>query len=150
MRAAWSCLVLAGCFYAPNSFRHPLGSFTGKRVSLPCLDVAVTLTDDDRALGPVVAYSFGNRCLHAVPVNLAAVRVVAKDNAGNTREVAPYDPKHEIVPLRIDALWSGAERIEYPAGRGADTICVDLARLDGSGNPPPTWICLAAHRGEVS
>jgi hypothetical protein len=142
--------VLAGCFYSPGSFHGPLGAFTGKRVSLPCLDVAVSLTDDDRATGTIVEYSFGNRCLHAVPVNLAAVRVVAKDDDGTTRDLAPYDPKHEIVPLRIDALWSGTERIEYPDGNGAGTICIDLAPLDGSVAEPPTWICLGARRGDVS
>jgi hypothetical protein len=150
MRAAWSCLVLAGCFYAPNSYRGPLGEFTGKRVSLPCLDVAVTLTDDDRATAPVVEYSFGNRCLHAVTVNLAAIRVVARDDAGNTRDLAPYDPKHEIVPLPIDALWSGTEEIEYPQASSSDTICIDLAKLDGSSDEPPNWVCLGARHGGVS
>src|SRR5512135_1508421 len=123
MRAA-ILVVLAGCFYAPNSYRGTLSDFTGKRVPLGCLDLAVGLTDDERAPGPVVEYSFGNSCLHAVTVDLSAVHAVVYTDAGAVSEAHAHDPKHELKPLRLDALWYGRERISYQGGVG-DVICLD-------------------------
>ena len=134
---------LAGCFYAPNSYRGTLSKFTGKRVPLGCLDLAVGLTDDERAPGPVVEYSFGNRCLHAVTVDLSAVRAIAYDDATPLGVLRAFDPKHEIKPLRLDALWWGRERISYQGGPG-DVICLDVGPIAGE---PSQWVCLGARVG---
>lgn len=140
MRAVLTATLLAACVYVPDSFHGPLAPFPGKRVSLGCIDLAVTLTDDARAVhGPVVEYSFGNRCGHAVVVDLASVHVI--DSAGTL--LSAYDPRHEIKPLRLDALWSGSERIEY-RGTTTDTVCVDVGELDRSAPTAPNWVCLGA------
>jgi hypothetical protein len=36
---------LAGCFYSPGSFHGAVSPFAGKRMTLGCIDLAVTLTD---------------------------------------------------------------------------------------------------------
>jgi hypothetical protein len=136
------CLLLGGCFYAPNSYHGALTSFAGKRVPLGCLDVAVTLTDDARAPGPIVQYSFGNRCTHETVVDLAAVRVVAYSDTGVATPVHPRDPKHELRPLGLDALWMGDERISYEgAPAGDDVLCIDVGSI---AHEPAQWVCLGA------
>jgi hypothetical protein len=143
MRAAISLLVLAGCFYAPNSYHGAVSAFSGKRVPLGCIDLAVGLTDDERAPGTIVEYSFGNSCLHAVTVDLSAVRAIVYNDATPTGEVHPYDPKHELKPLRLDALWYGRERISYQGAAG-DVICLDVGPIAGQ---PSQWVCLGARVG---
>ncbi|MBV8762192.1 MAG: hypothetical protein JO257_33180 [Deltaproteobacteria bacterium] len=136
------CLVLAGCFYAPNSYHGAIAPFPGKRVALGCLDVAVTLTDDARAPGPIVEYSFGNRCMHSTVVDFSSVHVVAYTDAGAATDVHPRDPRHELRPLGLDALWMGSERISYEgAPTGADVLCVDVGSL---AHEPSQWVCLGA------
>ncbi len=146
MRAAVPLVALAGCFYAPHSYHGPMSAFSGKRVPLGCLDLAVTLTDDARAPGPIVEYSFGNSCLHAVTVDLSAVHAITYTDAGAVSEAHAYDPKHEIVPLRLDALWSGRERIAYRGGAG-DVICLDVGPI---AQQPSQWVCLGARVGGAS
>src|SRR5580704_13081919 len=111
MRIALATLALGGCFYMPSSYTFSSQPFVGKRVALPCLDVAVAMTDDNLATSPVVRYSFGNRCTHATTVDLGAVP--AYGLAANGEHVAMHacDPRHELRPLPIDGWWRGSESI---------------------------------------
>ena len=143
-----SLAFLAGCVYHPGSFHGVLHEFPGTPVALGCIDLAVARTHDARATGPVVEYSFGNRCLHAVVVDLAAVRVVERGAPGVEMPLVAYDPRHEIVPLRLDARWRGDERIEYRGGDGGGAVCVEVSGLDRSTPQAPTWICPDDVRGE--
>ncbi len=136
------CLLLGGCFYAPNSYHGAIAPFPGKRVALGCLDVAVTLTDDARAPGPIVEYSFGNRCLHGTLVDFSSVRAFAYSDTGVATELRAHDPSHELRPLGLDALWMGRERIAYDgAPAGDDVLCVDIGAL---AHEASQWVCLGA------
>jgi hypothetical protein len=139
MRWSLAIAVVGGCFYAPDSF-HNFDPFPGKRVKLPCLDIAVTLTEDDRATSPVVQYSFGNRCTHGTIVDLGAVR--ATDGSGN--ELHAYDPRHELVPLSLDAWWGSTEEIMYVAESGPmpNVVCVDVGAAEKVAVPQAHWVCL--------
>lgn len=147
MRSVIGIVGLAGCFYSPGSFHGAVSPFAGKRMTLGCIDLAVTLTDDARAPGPIVEYSFGNRCLHAATVDLSAVRAVIYADAGATTEVHAYDPKHEIKPLQIDALWMGDERISYQGATAGNVICLDVGPI---AQQPSQWVCLGARVGGAS
>jgi hypothetical protein len=142
MRAVLVSLVLAGCVYSPGSFHGPLAAFPGKRIALGCIDLAVTLTDDRLAPGPIVEYSFGNRCMHAATVDLSAVRAVVDGHA-----VQAFDPRHELKPLRLDALWMGDERIAYRGATTGNVICLDVGPL---AQQPSQWVCLGAQVGGAS
>ena len=139
-----AAVIGAGCIYSPGSYHGALDPFAGMRVALPCLDLAVTLTDDPRATAPVVQYSFGNRCFHAVEVDLSRVRAIGRFADGD-RALEPYDPHHELRALRLDALWRGDERIEYLAAAGPPpaSVCVDVGELDRSAPVAGQWVCLA-------
>ena len=136
-------VLAAGCIYMPHSYSHLSTPFPGKRVELSCLDLAVGITEDDRA-PRAIEYSFGNRCFHSVVVDLASVRAFGRYPDGHTVELAAYDPKHEIVPLPIDGLWKGDERIEYAAADSAvpAAICVDVGKIDRSGPASEHWVCV--------
>ncbi len=146
--SALIALAIGGCFYMPGSYHFPVGPFAGKRVQLPCLDVAVTLTDDARATGPVVRYTFGNRCTHAATVDLGAVRVVARDADSAGHVLAPFDPRQELRPLPIDPWWAGAEEIMYQTEPGATSptvLCIDVGAVERSPASQEHWVCLAAN-----
>jgi hypothetical protein len=148
-----SLLVLAvvpACvIYSPGSFDDTLSPFIGKRVELRCLDLALALTDDARATAPVIAYSFGNHCATETIVDLSTVRVLGRYPDGTARPLVAYDPRHEIVPLQLDAWWRGHEQIEYRPTLGTvqpTVVCADVGKLDRDRSPPhgERWICLGA------
>ena len=135
--------ALNGCFY----YTHRFDGFTGTRVELQCLDVALALTQDDRAPSPVIAYSFGNRCGNSTVVDLASVRVIGRDRAGHRSELHARDPNHELQPLRLDGWWSGEEHIAYVADdHDAQTdVCIEVGHIDrGEEHAQDRWICLGA------
>ncbi len=135
---------LAGCFYGPSSYHTTLAPFPGKRVELACLDLSVTLTDDDRAPSPIVEYNFGNRCTHATVVDLVSVRAVGRYDDGRTAELMPRDPKHELAVLPIDGWWHGHEEIAYASADGSvpNVVCLEVGRIDRSGDGAERWVCL--------
>ncbi len=140
--------LVAGCFYSPGSFHTTATPFPGKHISVGCLDVALTLTDDRLAPPPVVEYSFGNGCLHSTLVDLTAARVVGRYVDGSVVELSPYDPKHELLPLPIDGMWYGQEEIAYVAGeRPPDEVCIDASRINGAAADSNHWVCLSAREG---
>jgi hypothetical protein len=133
-------LALAACTYHAGSFATRTGgAFPGTRLTRGCLDLAVLVSP------PHVTYSFGNRCAHHVTVDLASVRVIARDAAGGVTELTAYDPRHEIRPAALDALLAGWETIAYgpPAAIPADlaAMCVDVGGVDADVPRAPRWIC---------
>jgi len=136
-------VTLAGCFYQ-GSYHAALAPFPGKRVELACLDLAVTLTDDARAPSPVVEYSFGNRCTHATTVDLVTVHAIGQYSDGHQVELKARDPKHELAALPIDGWWYGDEEISYEAADGGEpnVVCLDVGKVDRSGEGTPRWVCV--------
>lgn len=137
--------VVTGCSYSSGSFSDRAGLFPGPQVILPCLDLAVALVHSGSAAGPVIQYSFGNRCRRSVTVDIGAARVSARDASGARVVLRPYDPRAEIRPLPIDALMSGREQILYQSATrlSAISICVDVDAIEVSARAEMPPICLA-------
>lgn len=138
-------LALSGCFYNPGGYHFATSPFPGKRVALPCLDVAVTLTEDDRATSPVVQYSFGNRCTRATTVDLGAVRAIGRYDDGREVALHAYDPRQELRPLPIDPWWADSEEIMYvPDGDGANppVVCVEVGAAERVPQHDEHWVCM--------
>lgn len=137
-----------GCAYRPGTFSDGKGTFPGVAATLGCIDLAVARISDTQKQGPVLQFSFGNRCTHAVTIDLASVLVDAHDASGWERELVAYDPRGEIRPLAIDAGLTGRERIEYrdPYKPFVDprtlSICVDVARVDRSAPGSKRELCV--------
>ena len=120
----WAFLLpLAACSYHPGTYRDWTGAFAGTRREVACVELAIAVDRSSAAEGPVVVYSFGNRCSRSVVIDLRAIRVEAADG----HVLAPYDPRGEIVPTRLPARWSGSEHIEYEGAPGE--VCVDAGSL---------------------
>ncbi|HWU87388.1 MAG TPA: hypothetical protein VN253_08935, partial [Kofleriaceae bacterium] len=103
--------ALAGCAYQPGSFMHgsgPQAVFAGQRATVACLDIAVARRPD-YAASAVLQYRFGNRCNRPVQVDLRAAAVVGRLADGREEALAPYDPRLEMVPVRLDGRTSGGE-----------------------------------------
>lgn len=144
-------MVATGCSYSAGSFSDRVGLFPGPQVTLPCLDLAVALIHSPAATGPVIQYSFGNRCRRSVTVDISAARVTARDASGAQVELHPYDPRAEIRPLPLDGLMSGREQILYRGNSpmSAISICIDVAAIDASARAATPPICLAEAATEV-
>jgi hypothetical protein len=146
-------LAVAACSYHPGSFADLRGPFAGTVQTIGCIDLAVGPGQDANVEDPIVAYGFGNRCRHSVTLDLASVRVVARDAAGRERDLVAYDPRGEIRPTPIEARWSGREQIEYvePAGpldsrpggdpRSIVSVCVDVGGVDATVPRTERWVC---------
>ena len=147
MRAVLLAVPLVGCFYAPRSYAY-FEKFPGKRVALSCLDLAVTLSDDDRAKGaPIVEYSFGNHCTHDAIVDLPSVRVIGRFPDGTGRALVAYDPRHELRALPIDGWWYGKELVQYNAPEGSpgvNVVCLEVGHVERSPDATDHWVCLGA------
>ncbi len=145
-------LGLVGCTaYSPGSFRHRGQEFSGQLVTLECLDLAVAGDRDVVAPGPILDYRFGNRCDHAIAVDLGAVRATGRTPSGEEVALVPYDPYREIKPLRLEARTTGRERLEYRKAQdfGIDLVQVCVA-LDGvTGRGGGGRVCVDA-RGRVA
>jgi hypothetical protein len=148
--ALLSIALAAGCVYNPGSYASNGAPFAGKRVQLACLDLAIAPADDALATsGPIVAYTFGNRCLHEIVVDLASVRAVGIDAAGGRHAMRATDPRRELVPMQLDAMWKGDEEIEYVALDATqpvpNVVCVDVGGIDRSA-PHEQWACVGGAR----
>lgn len=144
-------MLVTGCSYSSGSFADRAGLFPGPQVTLPCLDLAVALVHSPSATGPVIQYSFGNRCRRSVTVDIGAARVTARDASGTQVDLRPYDPRAEIRPLPLEGLMSGREQILYRSGApmSAISICIDVAAIDASARATTPPICLAEPATEV-
>lgn len=131
-------LGLTACAtYSPGSFAARGESFTGELTTVGCLDLAVAGTRDSVAPGPVVDFQFGNRCDHAVHVDLAAVRAVGRTASGDEVALVAYDPYGEITRQKLEARGFGRERLEYRSARDFGTditlVCVDVGAITEGG-----------------
>lgn len=146
MRNAVLCCALAGCAYKPGSFAYSDQAFAGTRASVGCLDVAVQRRPD-LPIGSVLAYEFANRCDHAVPIDLARVRVRGRTMQGVEVDLRPYDPRGELKVVELDGRTGGHEALAYPADRLIPQVCVDVATLAGA--PSARWLCLGDAGPEI-
>lgn len=144
-----SCTALSSCAYRAGSYENGGGVFPGTRTTTGCLDLAIAVVPHVSKPGPVLQFSFGNRCTRAISVDLTALRVVARDDTGFERPLVPYDPRNELKPLELEAALSARELIEFrdPYGpyfsKAATTICIDVGGVtpDASHVAP---VCMAA------
>ncbi|MFT3695021.1 MAG: hypothetical protein QM831_17925 [Kofleriaceae bacterium] len=126
-------LLLASCSYDAGSFHSLTSTFPGERVTVGCLDLALDRPHEPEAQGPVVHYSFGNRCDHPVTVDFQSLVVRARNRA-----ITPFDPNHEIAPKTLETRAFGSEEIEYTALPG-DQLCIDVGSLIAE---PTRWVCV--------
>lgn len=140
-------LVTASCGYSAGSFRDWKGAFPGTVQTIGCVEIGVGTATDQYATGPVIAYSFGNRCTHAVTLDLATVRAVGRDADGRERTLTAFDPRGELRPVPLDGLWSAREQIEYIAVESAQlvSVCVDIGGVDASAPRTERWVCNDVH-----
>jgi hypothetical protein len=144
-----SCLIAGiagGCAYQPGSFDYARDTFPGRRVTVGCLDIAVDRRADMPA-GPVLAYQFANRCDRIMSIDLGALAVVGRGFDGFDLPLAPYDPRHEIHPVALDARNVGTEALAYDSARPITSICVDVTSFVTAAGSPATerqWQCFAA------
>ena len=109
-----------------------------------CLDLAVASSEEADVNDPVVAYSLGNRCDHRLEVDLATIRVVGRDASGHENKLVAFDPRGELQPTTLNALWSGRAKISYRgAPVGLTSICVDVGSVDRDAAYAERWVCVA-------
>jgi hypothetical protein len=120
----------------------PPGAVAARRVG--CLDVRVALACNDAVSPdfPLVAFTFGNRCAGAVPVDFTRLRVVgrmASDGGPADQALSAFDPAREIHPAILGAHAMAREILEYDATprdatRGITQLCIDLEGLSNEGD----------------
>jgi len=127
--------VVSACAYSPGSFSSYTSSFPGTRATVGCLDVSASLTKTER--GPVATYTVGNRCDSVAVVDFSAIRA-----RSNELSLAPFDPRGELRPLRIEPRSVISERIEYPrpASAAISGVCLDVGGLNGAAGTE-RWLC---------
>ena len=141
-------VCVAGCAYQPGSFADYHARFPGRGVTVGCVDAAIAATRSEH--GTLLRFSFGNRCDRATTIDLVSVRLTARAGDGRVIQLAPFDPRSEIVRTPIDARSWGREWIEYrPLDETTSIVevCADLSRIDGRATAPAQWICQAVERG---
>jgi hypothetical protein len=117
--------VLAAC--APLYERGAFPADAGVVHELGCLDIAMRGAWPAQSVGPVVDARFGNRCEHAVAVDLGALRVRA---GGELLEL--YDPHREVVPRWLPARGVGEELLEYRPRERSEIAAVDVELPGGA------------------
>jgi hypothetical protein len=136
---AWT--VFAGCAYQAGSFADHQSASSGARTTLGCIDLAVSRARDSEA-GALIDYFVGNRCAQQVMVDLSRVRVVGRTDAGDDVALTAYDPRAELAPKLLNALWSGRARIEYRGAEPVGSVCVDVGGVEREPSPEH-WVCMA-------
>lgn len=135
MATGTSAATAACATYRPGSFDMSGEPMLGERTTAGCLDLAVDVARDAVATGPVVQYSFGNRCDRAATIDLGNVRVTGRTASGEEVAMVAYDPYNDIEPLPLDARASGRERIEYRTSRDFSgdviAVCVAIGAIGG-------------------
>jgi len=132
-------LTAVGCGYSPGSFHSPLQSFPGQHATVGCLDVAVDRRQDRDSGEIIVEYAFGNRCDRPALVDLAAAVVRGRTADQQTVALVAYDPRGQILPLRIDGRAVGGETIAYVTDTPLREVCVDAASIVHADSP--AWSC---------
>lgn len=144
---------LLGCAtYSPGSFAARGESFTGQLTTIGCLDLAVAGSSDAVAPGPIVEYQFGNRCDHAIHVDLGAVRALGRTSSGEQVALVPYDPYSELSRQKLEARGFGRERLEYRTARdfGTDVmeVCVEVGAITENGHA--SELCVVPDRARIA
>jgi hypothetical protein len=140
-------ILIAGCStYKPGSFVNRGEPFVGELTTAGCLDLAVAVTRDAVAPGPVVTYQFGNRCDRAQRIDLQRVTVTGRTSNGEEVAMVPYDPYGEMMPLPLDARAAGRERIEYRKASDLSSgdmvsVCVAIGALAEEGTSTLAVTC---------
>jgi hypothetical protein len=141
MRITLLAPLLAGCVaYKPDSFAHVGQPFPGERITVGCLDLAISRRPDMQSQA-VVEYAFGNRCNKPARVDLAYAEVRGRTAGGDDRRLAPFDPDNELQALSIDGRKAGREVLAYASPEPIVQICIDVASL--ADRKPEQWLCLA-------
>jgi hypothetical protein len=119
----------------------PAGAAAARRVG--CLDVRMALACNGAVLPdyPLVAFTLGNRCDVAVPVDFARLHVTGRtagtDGAPDV-EMSAFDPAHQIHPAVLGSRAMAREVLEYDATpreatRNVTEVCLDLSGFSGGG-----------------
>ena len=121
--------------------RKPPGAAAARRVG--CLDVRMALACNAAVSPdfPLVAFTLGNRCDAAVPVDFAHLRVTGRmEGAGGGADVmlSAFDPAREIHPAILGSRGMAREVFEYDASprdatRTITEVCIDLGGLSNGG-----------------
>jgi hypothetical protein len=104
-------IVVAGCAtpYVAGQIeqdKHTPGHQFG------CVEIGALAARRAEAHGPVLVVYVGNLCDHSVAIDMSKLSVVGGNYHGATTVMVPYDPDHEIEPVRINGFASGEEWIE--------------------------------------
>jgi len=147
MRGVALIVVAAACQgYRAGAFRGLGHEFTGERLTVGCLDVAIEAVADPAAEGTAVGFTLGNRCDAAVRVDLRAATATVHYRDGRAGPAVPFDPRRELRPAWLEARSIAREVIEYQAPHDAGPpfeVCLDLARIDTSEpSPLPVTVCI--------
>lgn len=146
-RFALVVVVLAGCGYKRGSFyMDGVGSHPPKRVSLGCLDLGIGLDHfDPKPASPALRIAVANGCDDRIRVNLAALHVEGRDDAGNRTVLAPVNAPW-LGPRNLGARWWAREVIHYaPAQKPVAElthVCVDVARVHAT-DIAEHWLCVS-------
>jgi hypothetical protein len=120
MAKAWTLLaLLAACVPAP----YRAGKLTESIDGVPypnaarvgeCLDFAAWwLPSQEVEPRVLVVVAFGNRCDHAVPIDLGRMTVEATYGELPPTPLTPFDPHRELHARRLAPHERGNERIAY-------------------------------------
>jgi hypothetical protein len=119
----------------------PPGAAAARQVG--CLDVRMALACNAAVSRdfPLVAFTLGNRCDTAVPVDFARLRVTGRaDGAEGALDVtlAAFDPAREIHPAVLGSRAMAREVLEYDATpreatRAITEVCIDVGGLSSAG-----------------
>ena len=127
----------------------PPGAAAARRVG--CLDVRMALACNAAVSPdfPLVAFTLGNRCDAAVPVDFARLRVTGRmDGAEGPADVmlSAFDPAGEIHPGVLGSRAMAKEVLEYDASpreatRRITEVCIDVGGLsNGGGQEAPACL----------
>jgi hypothetical protein len=122
----------------------PPGASAARRVG--CLDVRVALACNGAVSPdfPLVAFTLGNRCDAAIPVDFTRIRATGRMAEGKEGEdgsevmLSPFDPAREIHPAVLGSRAVAREVLEYDASpreatRRIAQVCLDLGGLSEGG-----------------
>lgn len=138
MRSALLALLLtAACGrpYEAGSFEGGRVTFEGGRGSAGCLDLAIDAgyekcpEEAECPAGPVATIAMGNRCHHAVTIDLEQIVFVSRPGQ---RHLRIADPNDEIHPADLDGRARASERFELIGGSPdevATMVCANLSRI---------------------
>lgn len=127
----WLSIWLVGCGGGYTSMPPSPGAVA---LADECLDVQVfdgaREPDLPRPM-PVLGFRIGNRCLHPVAIDFAAIEVAA-DVGGRLAPLRPHDPRSELSAATLDGRAHLQEQVAYVLPVGVDRVSRVCVRLDGA------------------